>query len=150
MPEKMFECDNCFKKWGEGDLVVPAPHLEQRVGPGEFMPAGECPDCGAFCHEVGKWDILLTVYMDTGGNIQFHGGTRENTFRETLKDAGVRLEDVTILRRFFIHGRITDELVDRRRRHRPGRGTGHPAVSGARTERSAVIGPGGGSGPTRR
>ena len=42
-------CQNCRKAWAETDLD-PIEHLEERVAPGERMPAGQCPDCDAVCH----------------------------------------------------------------------------------------------------
>ena len=47
----LYECQNCGKAFPEAKLVTPIPDLEQRVMPGEPMPAGECPECGALCHE---------------------------------------------------------------------------------------------------
>ncbi len=48
----LFECQNCDEKFTEGELINPIPDIGQRVAPGEPMPAGECPKCGALCHEV--------------------------------------------------------------------------------------------------
>lgn len=47
-----FECQNCGEVWGENELVNPIPDLVERVAPGEPMPAGECPECGALCHAL--------------------------------------------------------------------------------------------------
>ncbi len=44
-------CQNCGKGWREKDLINPIPDLHERVDPGEPMPNGECPGCGAVCHE---------------------------------------------------------------------------------------------------
>ena len=43
------ECENCdwVGKAGEMDAIN---RLTERVAPGEIMPAGECPECGALCH----------------------------------------------------------------------------------------------------
>ena len=49
--EPLYECQNCAKQWTEGQLK-PIQHLTQRVEVGEPMPAGECPECGALCHEA--------------------------------------------------------------------------------------------------
>lgn len=46
-----FQCQNCERLWLE-DSLNPVANIEQRVEPGEPMPAGECPACGAVCHEV--------------------------------------------------------------------------------------------------
>lgn len=43
------ECQNC--DW-RGEDVRPVVRLLERVGPGEPMPSGECPECGALCHLI--------------------------------------------------------------------------------------------------
>ena len=45
----IYVCENC--DWS-GETVEPLRHADQRVAPGEPMPAGECPECGACCHEL--------------------------------------------------------------------------------------------------
>ena len=47
--EAIHVCQNCDARWTENDLL-PICDLEDRVFPGEIMPSGECPDCGAVCH----------------------------------------------------------------------------------------------------
>lgn len=51
--EPLFECQNCGWKGPEEDLKKYIHHIQDRVAPGEPMPAGECPKCGALCHERG-------------------------------------------------------------------------------------------------
>jgi len=46
-----YVCQNCQEQWDADDLE-PLKDVEERVAPGEPMPAGECPDCGAVCHGV--------------------------------------------------------------------------------------------------
>jgi Zn finger protein HypA/HybF involved in hydrogenase expression len=40
------ECANCGKRFRQEDLA-PIDDIFQRVSPGEIMPAGQCPNCGA-------------------------------------------------------------------------------------------------------
>jgi hypothetical protein len=49
--EKMHECQNCQTMWDKS-VLNPIKDIGQRVAPGEPMPSGECPDCGALCHPV--------------------------------------------------------------------------------------------------
>lgn len=44
-------CQNCQKVWALNSLVElsKVKNLLDRVSPGEIVPAGECPDCGALC-----------------------------------------------------------------------------------------------------
>ena len=41
-------CQNCGRKWHD-ELLEDIKDLTKRVAPGEPMPSGECPDCGALC-----------------------------------------------------------------------------------------------------
>lgn len=44
-------CGNC--EWrGDQDEAEPYRDFWSRVSPGEVMPAGDCPKCGAFVHLV--------------------------------------------------------------------------------------------------
>lgn len=45
-------CQNCGAVRDAEELVRPIPDVEERVAPGETMPYGECPDCGAVCHRA--------------------------------------------------------------------------------------------------
>jgi hypothetical protein len=49
--EGQSECQDCGTRWDEADLRA-VRHLTERVLPGEPMPSGECPECGALCHAV--------------------------------------------------------------------------------------------------
>jgi len=50
---EMHECANCGKQWPLEKLKE-IKHLTERVAPGEIMPSGECPECGAVCHPVER------------------------------------------------------------------------------------------------
>lgn len=47
----LHQCQNCDAIHPECALA-PIQDLGQRVEPGEPMPSGECPDCGALCQPV--------------------------------------------------------------------------------------------------
>lgn len=47
LAEKRYRCDNCDY---EGDQLNTIKDIFDRVDPGELMPAGECPECGALVH----------------------------------------------------------------------------------------------------
>lgn len=55
---KTFQCQNCLKVWNESKLKLEIPDLQERVLSGEPMPAGECPECGALCHQLDNEDEL--------------------------------------------------------------------------------------------
>lgn len=44
-------CQNCEGAW-HADEVRPVRDLAERVGPGEPVPADECPECGAVVHPI--------------------------------------------------------------------------------------------------
>lgn len=56
---KLYECQNCRARNPLGSLNY-IKDLYARVEPGEPMPAGECPECGALCHAV-KADDAATL-----------------------------------------------------------------------------------------
>ena len=44
-------CQNC--DWhGDDAKCLPVVRVFERVLPGEVMPYGECPECGAVCHDA--------------------------------------------------------------------------------------------------
>lgn len=47
----LHQCQDCGATLQDSE-VVPAKDLSLRVEPGEPMPSGECPFCGALCHIV--------------------------------------------------------------------------------------------------
>jgi len=48
-------CQNCGRVWSLGEIEPDIDNFEMRVGAGEICPAGECPECGALCHEVKRY-----------------------------------------------------------------------------------------------
>lgn len=50
-------CQSCEREWDFADLDQIA-HVTERVEPGEVMPAGQCPECGAVCHDVPNVEHL--------------------------------------------------------------------------------------------
>lgn len=54
-----YRCDNCNAGYRKLDELKPVLDLAQRVAPGEPMPVGECPACGAVVHPVTEdwWPV---------------------------------------------------------------------------------------------
>lgn len=50
------ECSDCGQVWKDGDIkqLIDIHHLWERISPGEVVPSGECPNCGALCHPTEK------------------------------------------------------------------------------------------------
>lgn len=66
LPKTPCACDNCDWKGDIEDLrEPPALHLWERLEPGSTVPAGECPDCGAFayleCPPVSIRETLIRI-----------------------------------------------------------------------------------------
>jgi len=59
------KCQNCGSLFEESSLK-PIEHLFERVAPGEVMPNGECPKCGAVCHQIKSTEkqFLLVFHVD--------------------------------------------------------------------------------------
>ena len=53
--EELSACDDCGTIFPQSKLK-PVEDIGQRVAPGEPMPSGECPECGAVCHPVDEGD----------------------------------------------------------------------------------------------
>ena len=48
-PEQTAQCDNCAAVWPVSELDE-YQDFWSRVDVGGVVPAGDCPDCGAFCY----------------------------------------------------------------------------------------------------
>lgn len=48
--KKKYNCGNCEFGTNNDSRLRPIKDIFQRVAPGEPMPAGECPNCGALVH----------------------------------------------------------------------------------------------------
>ena len=44
-----FYCQDCDFETSDIEFLEPIDDITERVEPGEVMPAGECPECGALC-----------------------------------------------------------------------------------------------------
>lgn len=72
----IYRCANCtFRTTDDNKLDgLPERGIFDRVGPGERMPDGQCPKCGAVVHAVEPdWKALLreivNEYGTTGGPV---------------------------------------------------------------------------------
>lgn len=59
-------CQNCDWRGPDEDLR-PIHDVTARVAPGEPMPSGECPTCGALCHPVPPEPDTKRVQVTTDG-----------------------------------------------------------------------------------
>jgi len=91
-PVTLHRCQDCGRLWDEADLKE-LKDVFQRVLPGEPMPSGECPSCGAACRP-DRWsgsiacpkcgeDIYLTrcefvgkMLVDNEGCVDFNRAPR--------------------------------------------------------------------------
>lgn len=53
-----YQCQNCLAVHNHDKMIVPVPDLEKRLEPGDRVPDGECPACGAVCHQLEDSDDL--------------------------------------------------------------------------------------------
>lgn len=56
-------CQNCHWQGLSGTGVAPIPDLEDRLVPGDIVPACECPKCGALCYGYeadGNWFFQMS------------------------------------------------------------------------------------------
>ena len=72
-------CGNCNWK-GQMQDVNPLKNISARVSPGEIVPAGECPKCGALASLVNPHAIILpseshlqaATHIFDGGSTTYH------------------------------------------------------------------------------
>jgi len=86
------ECGNCGKVWDEEELtrVFPdIPDLTERIAPGEPVPAGECPECGALVHVVRE-----TFRCRVCGQVVKAADIREHLIEHNPNAEGMDWEDV--------------------------------------------------------
>ncbi|QIG58818.1 hypothetical protein SEA_DATBOI_154 [Gordonia phage DatBoi] len=48
---KPYECEDCLARFASVDNLELIDDVFQRVAPGDPMPYGQCPDCGALVHK---------------------------------------------------------------------------------------------------
>lgn len=77
------KCQNCGLVLDEDDLKE-IRHLSERVAPGEEMPSGECPQCGAVCHPTNAKvkPIKLRLILDVAYG---HHGEEVSNLKEMLQ-----------------------------------------------------------------
>jgi len=76
-------CQNCSEKFRDDQLEEITHGIWERVSPGELMPSGECPSCGALCHPldnaltpfVAAAQKLVRTVSATGGLVKYSNGT---------------------------------------------------------------------------
>lgn len=74
-------CQNCDWTGSEIYVKTDIPHLSERVAPGEPMPLGECPECGALCHPQSPpvtLDLDLVQRRLIGIGFGFHEGVDDD------------------------------------------------------------------------
>ena len=77
-------CQNCGEKFRDDQLEeIGSGGFWERVQPGDIVPSGECPNCGALCHPlensltpfvVAARKLVITVAA-TGGLVKYSNGT---------------------------------------------------------------------------
>ena len=60
----LYECANCGAVWTAAQLA-PYHDFWSRVHPGEIIPQGDCPDCGAFCYPAEPLTTPLHLWTIT-------------------------------------------------------------------------------------
>jgi hypothetical protein len=81
--ENLSVCQNCRKTFASDQLEEITHGFWERVSPGEIVPSGECPRCGALCHPVenalspfvSAAKKLVEIVSATGGLLKYQDGT---------------------------------------------------------------------------
>jgi len=86
------ECGNCGKVWDEEELTRVFPDisdLAERIAPGEPVPFGECPDCGALVHAIRE-----TFMCRVCGEVAKAADIREHLIEHNPNAEGMDWEDI--------------------------------------------------------
>jgi len=67
-------CQNCGSAFPAERELPAVQALGQRVSPGELMPSGECPECGALCHLEAPEGTVSSYAMPPAIVIFVEGG----------------------------------------------------------------------------
>lgn len=90
------QCQNCDWAGPDEDLgrqLEDVPDLLSRVSPGEPMPTGECPRCGALCQPIEEDEYKFTI------TIQVTASSFEQAAEhalDDLRDPAMEWTDYTI------------------------------------------------------
>ncbi len=60
----IYKCDNCGKTQYSINSLSKIADFSLRTEPGNEIPAGECPECGALCYIVKSVDYLREAAPD--------------------------------------------------------------------------------------
>lgn len=86
------QCGNCQKiMHGEDELkhVFPdIPDLLERISPGEPVPIGECPECGALVHAVEDLSALHCSLSRTSRRFEIEGTSGSASCRRRSVELG--------------------------------------------------------------
>lgn len=72
-------CQNCDWTGDENECAeLPEDSILERVGPGETMPVGECPQCDAVCHylDFPEGGVFYVIFGDGGRSDGYDDGRR--------------------------------------------------------------------------
>jgi hypothetical protein len=101
----MLLCNDCEHICTDDDLKVEfpdIPHLLDRIAPGEPVPYGECPQCGALIHKITpKPGLRGWLSIDDG---KFEAQCPFDLHRE----ADLITDDPDEVREFFTRARVDD------------------------------------------
>lgn len=84
-------CNNCEWKGDFNEMSKPLgemPDLSERLEPGEETPAGECPECGAFCYLENPADYTAAAQI--------------KAIEKATGEAAAKIKDAAPFRRIFI------------------------------------------------
>lgn len=54
----MYVCPGCEARLQDDEIVYPVPDVQERVLPGEPMPAGACPNCEELIDAESRDEVI--------------------------------------------------------------------------------------------
>ncbi len=99
----MLKCDDCRISFREDEMEVTfpdIPRLLERLAPGEPVPHGECPECGALAHEATPDPNRMAYLAVRDGKFEVTlNGVDGKTFSQRKPD--VVSDDPEVVREFL-------------------------------------------------
>ncbi len=102
----LFECSDCGKIIKDDKLKVRfpnIPNLVERIHPGEPVPFGECPKCGALAHQASAIPGKAAYVSIVDGKFEVTVDGRTRSFSK--RKPSLLSDDVEEVRQFLVFSR---------------------------------------------
>lgn len=89
MRSHLHSCADCAKLWHTDQLEEITHGIWERCQPGEIMPSGECPECGALCHPTDAPAVIACDFFNAqprDARLEFTAARAETLEKEAKRN----------------------------------------------------------------